>query len=264
MALKKGRSAEIMFCAISEDSRSLYYIFTLLLPATLYAMGIMEGRKGHYLFLSGLVVHLFSIILRGVEIGTLPLTEKHDTISFMAFCVAAAFLYLKKNRVYENIGMMVLPLAAALLCVAAAYEPINTIPPFQRSPWFYLHMFFYFSSYGFFGISACVGIYFLMNREAAHEVWQYRAAAYGWILFSAALITGSIWFFVAYGTYWLWTSRELWTALAWFWYGLYLHARMMKGFRGMPASVIGIAGFALMLFVYFGVGRVIPSPPTQF
>ena len=253
-----------MFCSMSDDSRSLYYIFMLLIPAALYAMGLMEGKSGRYFFLSGIILHLITILLRGLELGTLPLTEKHDNISFMAFCTAAVFWYLQKNSKYRSLGVTVLPLVSVLLCIAAAYEPINTIPPLQRSLWFYLHMLFYFSSYGFFGISACVGISYLIRREADDEIQQYQAAAYGWILFSVALITGSVWFFVAYGTYWLWTSRELWTALAWFFYGLYLHARMMRGLRGMPASVLGIAGFAVMLFIYFGIGKIIPSPPTQF
>jgi ABC-type transport system involved in cytochrome c biogenesis permease subunit len=250
--------------AFSEDARSLYYIFTLLLPATLYAMGLMEGRKGRLFFILGLTLHGFTILLRAMELGTLPLTEKHDNISFMALSSALIYWFMLRDRRSNIIDLTALPLVSILLCVAAAYEPINTIPPIQRSLWFYLHMLFYFVSYGFFGVSACIGLQHLFTGETVHEIMQYKVAAYGWVAFTFSLICGSIWFFVAYGTYWLWTSRELWTALAWFWYGLYLHARLMKGLRGRPAAVLGVLGFAVVLFTYFGVGKIIPSPPTQF
>ncbi len=79
-----------------------------------------------------------------------------------------------------------------------------------------------------------------------------------------ARFAGSVWFYMAYGTYWLWTSKEMWISITWLYVGLYLHARLMTRFRGVPAAVMGVLVFGVALFTYFGVGTVIPSPPTQF
>ncbi len=253
-----------MFCGLGDEGRSLLTIFLILIPTAFYIMGLMEGKKGYYLFLFAILFHALSIVLRGIEIGRVPLTEKHDNISFMAFAMALTYWYFYSRKGMKNLGITALPLIAIFMFVSTVYAPINTISPFLKTPWFYLHMFFYFVSYGFFGISACIGLHYLFNGGSEYESLQYKGAIHGWIMLSIALVAGSIWFFVAHGTYWLWTSKELWVALTWFFFGLYLHARFINGLKGRPAAVLGCLGFVIALFTYFGVGTVIPSPPTQF
>ena len=58
---------------------------------------------------------------------------------------------------------------------------------------------------------------------------QYRSLLLGYVLFSIAMIFGGIWAYLAWGTYWLWTPKELWTTIVWFFYSLYLHARLVRG-----------------------------------
>jgi len=257
-----------MFCSlkfgIGDEGQSILAIFLLLLPAALYIMGLMEGKLGQRLFFAGIVVHSASMIQRGMTIGAIPLTEKHDNISFMAFALALTTGYFSGKKGIKDLGVITLPLAALILIIASTFDPINTISPFLKTPWFTLHIFVYFISYGFFGVSACIGLLYLFSRQPDYEILQYHCAIIGWILLSIALVLGSIWFFIAYGTYWLWTSRELWTTLLWFYYGLYLHARYLRGFSGRPAAVIGVLGFVVALFAYFGIGTIIPAPPTQF
>jgi ABC-type uncharacterized transport system permease subunit len=252
-----------LFSGLGEEGLSLLTIFLLLIPAALYVMGLMEGKKGYYFFLSGVFFHILSILQRGLVIGGIPLTEKHDNISFMAFSMALAYWYFYRKGV-KDIGITALPLISVFMCIALAFKPIDTVSPFLRSPWFYVHIFFYFIGYGFFGISACIGLHYIINGKGEYEMLQYKGSIHGWIIFTIALVAGSIWFFMAYGTYWLWTSKELWITLVWFYYGLYLHARLIKGLSGRPAAALGCVGFALALFAYFGVGAIIPSPPTQF
>lgn len=253
-----------MTCGIGEEGRALLSIFLILLPASFYIMGLMGGKKGHFLFLCGIFFHIISVAERALTVGSVPLAEKHDTISFMALASAAVYAFFGRKAGSDKLGMVALPLVSSLLIVSSLYLPINTVPPFLKSPWFYLHIFFYFSGYAFFGIAACAGIYYVYSGDSEYEPLQYRGIIYGWVLFSVSLVIGSIWFYVAYGTYWLWTSRELWTTLTWSYYGMYLHARYIRGLTGRPVAIIGSAGFLVALFAYFGVGTIIPAPPTQF
>jgi ABC-type transport system involved in cytochrome c biogenesis permease subunit len=255
-----------MFCGVSlgEEGQAIAAIFLILVPASLYIMGLMEGRTGHALFLAGLAVHAVTIMLRGCVVSAVPLTEKYDNISFLAFAMALVYWFYSHKKGIRDLGLVALPLISVIQIAALAYMPVNTISPFQRTPWFTLHIFFFFVSYACFGISSCIGLLYLVRKETALEPVQYGSAVSGWIALSLALVSGSIWFFTAYGTYWLWTSRELWTTLLWFYYGMYLHARYVKGLTGRRAAMIGVAGFACALFAYFGVGTIIPAPPTQF
>jgi ABC-type transport system involved in cytochrome c biogenesis permease subunit len=182
----------------------------------------------------------------------------------MSFSTALAYWYYSRKKDLCEITIIILPLIALLLLSSFFYMPINTVSPFMRTPWFYLHMFLFFLSYGFFGISACVGVLYFLSGDIEHEALQYRTASYGWTIYTASLIAGSVWFFIAYGMYWLWTSRELFTTLTWFFFGMYLHQRYIKGLSGRSVAIVGIIGYLIALFAYFGVGTIIPAPPVQF
>lgn len=239
-------------------------IFFLLVPAAFYIMGLWEGKKGEYFFMAGVGFHLLTIAHRWSVLGWFPLAEKHDTISFMALCTALVYLYYQRQGRIKDLPLLALPLVSVFVFVSIGHRTIDTLSPFLQSPWFYLHVFFYFLSYGFFAVSACIGMIYIIQGGRDIELLQHRSAMNGWLLLSLSLFTGSIWFYVAYGTYWLWTSKEMWITITWLFYGLYLHARLMKGFSGRPASAMGVLGLAIALFTYFGVGTVIKSPPTQF
>ena len=238
--------------------------FVLVVPPAFYIMGLLEGRAGRRLFITGLVLHALSIAHRAALTGRLPFAEKHDNISFMAFCMALLYLYLSRRRDLKLASSLVLALVCGTVFVAIGHRTIDTVSPFMLTGWFYAHTFFYFLSYAFFGVSACLGVQYIYTREAEFEFLQYRLLSIGWILLSVSLFAGSVWFYIAYGSYWLWTSKELWISITWLYVGLYLHARLMRGLKGLPASVIGLLVFAVALFTYFGVGTVILSPPTQF
>lgn len=266
--------------ALNEYQLAVLMLFMLLAPAAFYVMGLMEGgqgRAGRRMFIAGLVLHFLSIAHRGLLLGWLPITEKRDNISFMTFVLALLYFYLDgrmdsrggeadkgMDKNMKNLQWLVIPLICVLIFVAVMHRTVNTLSPFMLTPWFFAHTFFYFLSYAFFALAACLGTQYIISGRAEVEVFQYRMLSLGWILFSVSLFAGSVWFYLAYGTYWLWTSRELWIAITWLWLGLYLHARLMRGYRGEPVAVLGVLVFAVALFAYFGVGSVISSPPTQF
>jgi len=247
-----------------EEARQLVTIFSLLIPAALYGIGMMEGKSSYRWFLAGMVLHGLTIVHRAYVVGGLPLTEKHDNVSFLAFVLAALTWHYLWRKGLKDLTVTAVPLVSIILMAAMLFPVINTVSPFMRTPWFTLHMLLFFTSYAYFGISACLGLIYVRGGGVDIESLQYRTAAYGWTLYTVSLVAGSIWFFLAYGMYWLWTSRELWTTLLWFFYGMYLHQRYIKGIAGITAALVGIAGFALALFAYFGVGTVIPAPPVQF
>lgn len=214
-------------------------------------------------FLAGLLLQFTYLALRGFRLGRLPLIGPHDTLVFFATAVAvmtAPFLFARHLKADARFAWGSAFLAALLTLVASLFPILDfPLPPVLRTYWFELHVALAFFAYALFGVGAIIGALFLSGGVRGLLDLQYRAALVGYSFFSASMVAGGIWGYYAWGTYWLWTPKELWTSVLWLFYSLYLHLRL-KG-RGWDRLVAwgGIVGFAVALFTYLGVSLLMKS-----
>ena len=215
------------------------------------------------LIYAGLVFQVAYIISRGAELGRLPLVGPHDTISFLAASIAAfavpfAFALNPEQR-RDFIGLIAAVAAIFTVFALTAQQHNSPLPPILKTVWFECHVVLAFMSYALFGIAAVLGYFYLKDRTAVVDGLQYRAVLIGYCLFTLSMIFGGIWAYLAWGTYWVWTPKELWTSILWAFYGFYLHARLRQWWMGRPMAYLSIAGFAVVLFTYLGVSLLMRS-----
>ncbi len=209
----------------------------------------------------GIVLLSGYLLSRGLALGRLPLLGVHDTICFFALATAA-FLWIIRLKAPLAGGGDGFVLGSALLMVLIALfgRRVDTpLPPVLNTYWFELHVALSFASYALWTVSAGAGIGVLRGAPSAQEVLQYKLTFVGYSLFSLSMVFGGIWAHLAWGTYWLWTPKELWTTLLWLVYTLYLHGRLVRNWSGRPVVWLGIGGFCVMLFTYLGVGLLMKS-----
>lgn len=212
---------------------------------------------------AGVVIQVAYIVSRGAGLGRLPLVGPHDTITFLAASMAAfaipfGFALKQEDR---NHFMGLISAVAAIFTVFAltAQQQNAPLPPILKTIWFECHVVLAFMSYALFGIAALLGYFFLKKRSPLMDGLQYRAVLIGYCLFTLSMIFGGIWAYLAWGTYWVWTPKELWTSIVWAFYSFYLHARLRQWWTGAPMAYLGIAGFAVVLFTYLGVSLLMKS-----
>ena len=222
----------------------------------LYPLALLRVR----LIVPALLVHGVLIVLSAVSFGRVPLIGTHDTLGFLAWSIGVVYLIFGWDRKRDLFTWLTVPLVLLLLA-GSALSPVmrGPLPPVLRTIWFELHVILSFLSYALFAVGAVFGILFLRDGRQEHERDQYRNLLLGYVLFSVAMIFGGIWAHLAWGTYWLWTPKELWTTIVWFSYSLYLHARLVKGWIGRPVAWIGVTGFVIVMFTYMGVGLLMKS-----
>jgi ABC-type transport system involved in cytochrome c biogenesis permease subunit len=242
----------------------MIHLFIILAFVSLYGISMSGDRKGVLLFVLGLVLHSCYVLYRALHLGWIPVTERHDILLVMALAVAYSFFYFSREISRDKL-LGVLPVFVVILSFFAVFqERLDTIDPNMNSMWFYAHIIFLILGFSFLTVSSVAGILYLREKSISYEMLQYRLVLFGWLLFSFSLIGGSIWFFLVYGSYWLWTAKELWITIVWFYYSFYLHCRIMRSLSGRPAAVLGLTGFPVLLFSYLGVMPVLGSPWTQF
>src|SRR5690625_2552729 len=78
----------------------------------------------------------------------------------------------------------------------------------------------------------------------------FRLNAIGFVLWTFTLIAGAIWAEEAWGRFWGWDPKEVWTFIIWVVYAAYLHARATRGWAGARAAWFAIVGYACIIFNY--------------
>jgi cytochrome c-type biogenesis protein CcsB len=87
--------------------------------------------------------------------------------------------------------------------------------------------------------------------------WGYEAILLGVPFMTLNLISGAVWAYYAWGRYWGWDPKETWALITWFIYVIYLHMRILGGWKGRKTALISIFGFFVVIFTYLGVNLVI-------
>jgi ABC-type transport system involved in cytochrome c biogenesis permease subunit len=222
----------------------------------LYALAFIGPR----FILPALVLHGVIIIQTATRYGRIPLIGLHDTLGFLGFALGVSYIIAGWRRKRDEFSFITVPMIVIFLAGSQA-SPVMSgpLPPVLKTIWFELHVILSFVAYALFAIGAVFGILYLHRNEPSAEINQYRSLLLGYVLFSVAMVFGGIWAYLAWGTYWLWTPKELWTTIVWLSYGLYLHARLVRGWTGPKVVWMGIAGFVIVMFTYVGVGLLMKS-----
>jgi len=209
----------------------------------------------------GLALQVAYIMSRGAELGRLPLVGPHDTLVFLAASMAAFAVpigFTLKNRTqFFNVISIIAAVFTAFVMMTGQHN--SPLPPVLKTFWFECHVVLAFMSYALFGIAAVLGGIYLKDKENAADGLGYRAALIGYCLFTMSMIFGGIWAYLAWGTYWIWTPKELWTTILWAYYSFYLHARLRQWWMGKPMAYLGIVGFGVVMFTYLGVSLLMKS-----
>jgi len=85
----------------------------------------------------------------------------------------------------------------------------------------------------------------------------YRTIVFAFPIWTMAVMAGAIWAEQAWGRYWGWDPKEVWSFITWVVFAAYLHARATVGWRGRRAAALALVGFAALVFNLIVVNTVI-------
>ena len=234
--------------------------------ASLEPASLGIGRFATLLAWFGVAFQVASILLRTIAGGRLPLSNMYEFSS--TFVLLAGVVYLLFERWYgvRQLGAIVLPLIVAMcgyiwLLPADLREVNALIPALQNRPLMTVHVSMAILAYATFAVAFAAAVLFLIaNRWRV--AWLpspdllddlgFRAVTIGFPAMSLVLILGSVWAYRAWGTYWQWDPKETAALFTWLIYGVYLHTRSLRGWRGSRSATIILVAFAAVMFTYFG------------
>jgi len=203
------------------------------------------------------------MLFRTAATGHGPFANMYEFSIAFAWGALAMYLYFEHRYHQRVLGLVALPVALALLLYAmtipSTIDPL--VPALQNNLLLSVHVAVAIVAYGTFTVAFAAAVLYLIqgengrrglpSRELLDEI-SYKAVMVGFPFLTLTIVLGAVWAEQAWGRYWGWDPKETASLVTWLIYGSYLHARVVRGWRGQRAALLLLLGFAATLFTYFG------------
>ena len=207
-------------------------------------------------------LHLGGALLRGLAAGRVPWSNMYEFALTGIAVIVGVFILSRLWKDLNFLGVFFTGLATVFLGVATVnyYVEVTPLPPALQSYWLVIHVFVATLATGFLGLGTGLSILQLLKERRDNgflrslptpvqlEDLAYRVGVIGFIFWTFTLIAGAIWAEHAWGRYWGWDTKEVWTFVIWVVYAGYIHARATRGWRGSRSAWLQIIGFAAIIF----------------
>lgn len=224
----------------------------------------------------GFVLGVAQIVTRGLAAGRWPWGNMFEFVVALCLVAVGGLLYASFRYQARFLGAFVLVPVLLLLGIGVRWLYVDPGPliPALQSYWIPIHVSATILAGGAFMVSGAAGVTYLVShrtetkRALGEKVTgiagrlpspelldriSHRFVLFAFPLWTFGIIAGSIWADEAWGRFWGWDPKEVWSFISWVIYAAYLHARATGGWRGPKATWINVVGFATVLFNFFAV-----------
>jgi ABC-type transport system involved in cytochrome c biogenesis permease subunit len=256
-------------------------IYVTIAAYLLACVALMAGRRkvGRAVFVAGFFVAILSFIYRWYDVRHVPLQNLFEVFLFLGMiCYPISWFCWRVLRIG---GQWTDALIGAVVLVPAGFvfnaEPMP-LPPALQSWLFAPHVTVYMLSYIFMAKAAFQAGEQLLGtagRASSHKMsWRagtfalppeqatYELITIGFPLLTLGLVLGSWWGKLAWGDYWGWDPKELWSLASWLAYLGYFHWRYMFGKKHPHInSIWAIAGMLAIIItlLWVNLSRLFPG-----
>lgn len=218
---------------------------------------------------------------RAMSVQRAPWGNMYEfSVTFSTVAVGAylALLALKKNVRWLGLILVTTVLLDLGIATTWLYTASDQLVPALHSYWLWIHVSTAIFCGAVFYIGAAGAVLYLFRDSyeshleqgrtvgrfrssvlerlpsaASLDKFSYRINAAVFPLWTFTIVAGAIWAGDAWGRYWGWDPKEVWSFVTWVAYACYLHARATAGWKGRKAAYLALFAFACWIWNYYGV-----------
>jgi cytochrome c-type biogenesis protein CcsB len=248
-----------------------FILFTLDLSG-LAPTKLRMARIGLSITWLGFALQVIATVLRGLAASRVPWANMYEFAMTGTLMIMLVFLIVNLKWDIRYLGAFITGFVLLALGISATryYVEVVPLPPALQSYWLVIHVFVATLATGFFALGFALSLAQILQerreratneQQAARWAWlsrlpnsvnlenfAYRLIIVGFVLWTFTLIAGAVWAEKAWGRYWGWDVKEVWTFIIWTIFAGYLHARSTRGWRGSRSAVLAMIGFAAVVF----------------
>ncbi|MFH0411017.1 c-type cytochrome biogenesis protein CcsB [Corynebacterium sp. L4756] len=236
------------------------------------------GGMTNSLLWVGLVLHLASIVLRGLAVARFPMGNLYEYMLAITFGAMLVMMVAMQRKEWRTLWPWILTPLLALMFYGSTelYAESAPVVPALQSNWLPIHVTIV-SLGGSLGIvSGIASVLHLIRRsqpkgkekgfmgaiakplpaEKKLDQLAYRVAVVTLPVFGLGIVLGAIWAEAAWGRFWGWDPKETVSFATWILYAAYLHARATPSWAKF-APWINIVALVTMIFNLFFINMVV-------
>ncbi len=218
-------------------------------------------KTGWSFYIGGFAFAWAAVVYRSIEAGYVPLSNLFEVFLFLGALMLPLTVFC--GRFLKIGGQAADALIAVVLLFPAGFVFSATgrqLPPMLQSPLFVPHVAAYMTAYVIIAKAAFQAGSALIkgDKGAAHRVGYeeaaYRCVCLAFPLLTGGLLLGCVWGKLAWGDWWNWDPKELWSLASWLVFVGYFHFRFITGkkFANANAALV-LAGTALIIITLLWV-----------
>ena len=230
------------------------------------------ARIGFGIVTAAFLVHAVSIGFACSEFQGAEFFTLRGGLVMIAWLAAGGFLLLQRFYKLPAVGAFITPLLLMAIVPALFAQPGQSsgiVPEVVRLPVLKVHVLAATGAVGAFAIAFGVALmYLLQERElkgkrfgalfsrlpslTALDRLNQRLVRSGFVVYTVALISGTVTAKVAWGQFFVWDLQQVISIGIWLLFAAMVHLRH-SGIHGRKYAVLTVVGFALVLGTMIGV-----------
>ncbi|MHC4072945.1 MAG: cytochrome c biogenesis protein CcsA [Planctomycetota bacterium] len=199
---------------------------------------LRRAKAGHVLYLIGFAIAAVSYGYRWYDVRHVPLQNLFEVFLFLGMIYPVSLLCRRFLRVGGYTADMLIGIIVLFPAGFVFSARPQQLPPALQSWLFTPHVAVYMLSYILMAKATVQAFCQLVGKRPKQgddllepEQATYRMVCVGFPLLTLGLILGSYWGKQAWGDYWAWDPKELWSLASWLVFLGYFHFRYMFGKR---------------------------------
>lgn len=217
----------------------------------------------------GTAALLAGIALRGIAVGRPPLGNMYEFALAGTAFLLLGFLAWSVKKDVRWLGAFITAPAVLFLMLAALvyYTEASQLMPSLQSYWLSIHVTVATLSVGLFTIGFVITCLYLAQASREEkgrsggflrslpdsktlDRLSYGVHIIAFPLWMFTVLAGAIWAQEAWGHYWNWDPKEVWSLVIFVVYAAYLHSRVTVGWSGRKAATVVLIAFSCILINY--------------
>ncbi len=212
-------------------------------------------------------IQTFGMGYRWYLSGHAPWSDIYETLIYISWsAIFAGVIFFRNSLLALGAATIIAGIFMFTAHLTDVDPQITSLVPVLKSYWLTIHVSILTASYGFFGLSAILGLLTLImfifrkNRPHLDDIIKHISAINEIsLIIGLACITignflGGVWANESWGRYWGWDPKETWAYVSIVIYALVIHLRFVKSLNTpYVLATASLLAFSSIMMTYLGV-----------